>query len=79
MRGYGEVSEMEMKSKVVQLCIDVSTWSMVAILGLEHIQVKTGIVRIMIGIRREYRRNFENQRKHVHKKLCTILVNLYLV
>jgi len=48
-------SEMEMKSKVVQLCIDVSTWSMVAVLGLEHVQVKRGIVRIMTGIRREYR------------------------
>ena len=46
---------MEMKSKVVQLCIDVSTWSMVAVLGLEHVQVKRGIVRIMTGIRREYR------------------------
>ena len=33
-------SEMEMKSRIVQLCIDVSTWSMMAILELERIQVK---------------------------------------
>ena len=40
-------SEMEMKSRVVQLCIDVSTRSMVAILELGRIQVKGEIVRIM--------------------------------
>ena len=33
--------------KFVQLCVDVSTWSMVAILGLERIQVKGEIARIM--------------------------------
>jgi len=38
-------SEMDMKSRVVQLCIDVSTWSMVDILGLGHIRVKREIVR----------------------------------
>jgi len=31
---------MEMKSRVAQLCISISTWSMVAILGLGCIQVK---------------------------------------
>jgi len=30
-------NEMEMKSRVVQLCIDVSTWSMVVMLGLGRI------------------------------------------
>ena len=44
---------MKMKSRVVQLCIDVSTWSMLVILGLGCIQVKGKIVRIMTGIRRE--------------------------
>jgi len=33
--------------KFVQLCIDASTWSMVAILRLGHIQVKREIARIM--------------------------------
>jgi len=46
---------MEMKSRFVQLCIDVSTWSMVTILRVRQIQVKEKIVRIMIG--REGRRN----------------------
>jgi len=31
---------MEMKSIVVQLCIIVGTWNMLAILGLGHSQVK---------------------------------------
>jgi len=43
---------MEMKSRFVQLCIDASTWNIVAILGLGQIQVKGEIVRIMTGIRR---------------------------
>jgi len=38
-------SEIEMKSRFVQLCMDPSTWSMVAILKLERIQVKREIVR----------------------------------
>ena len=63
---------MEMKSRVVQLCIDVSTWSMLAILGLGHIQVKGKIVRIMTGIHREGRRSFRDQRTDVHKELCTV-------
>jgi len=33
---------MEMKSRIIQVCIDVSTWSMVTILGLGRIQVKGG-------------------------------------
>jgi len=33
--------------KFVQLCVDVSTWSMVAILRLGHIQVKWETVKIM--------------------------------
>ena len=70
---------MEMKSTIVQLCIDVSTWSMVAIFRLGHIQVKGEIVRIVTRIRREDRRNFEDQRKDIHKELCTILIDLYLV
>ena len=70
---------MEMKSKFVQLCIDVSTWSMMAILRLGRIQVKGEIVRIMTGIHREGRRNFEDQKTIVHKELCTVLVDLYRV
>ena len=45
-------SEVEMKSIVVQLRIDMSTCSMVAILRLGRIQVKEEIVRIMT-LRRE--------------------------
>ena len=36
--------------KFVQLCVDVSTWNMVAIRGLGRIQVKGEIVRIMTWI-----------------------------
>jgi len=52
---------------------------MVTILGLGRIQVKGEIIRIMTRIRREDRRNFEDQRKDIHKELCTILIDLYLV
>jgi len=52
---------------------------MVAILGLGRIQVKREIVRIMTGIRHEDRRNFRDQRTDMHKKLCIVLVHLYLV
>ena len=48
-------SEREMKSRIVQLCIDVSTWSMAVILGLRHIQVNGEIVRIVTRICREGR------------------------
>jgi len=44
-------SEMKMRSSFVQLCVDASTWSMVAILGLERIRVKREIIRIVTGIR----------------------------
>jgi len=60
-----------MKSRVVQLCIVVSTWSMVAILGLRRIQIKGEIVRIVTGIHRESRQSFRDQRTDVHKKPCT--------
>ena len=46
---------MEMKSRIVQLCIDVTTWSIVVILRLRRIQVKREIVWIVIEIRREDR------------------------
>jgi len=43
MRGlWRSVSEMEIKSRIVPLCIDVSIWSMMAIPGLGRIQVKGG-------------------------------------
>ena len=59
-------NEMEIESRIVQLCINVSTWIMMTILGLKHIQVKEEIVRIMIGIRQEGRRNFGDQRTNMH-------------
>jgi len=46
-------NEMEMKSRVVQWCIDACTLNMIAILGLRHIQVKGEIVRILTRIRHE--------------------------
>ena len=52
---------------------------MVAILRLGRSQVEGEIVRIMAGICCEDRRNFEDQRMDMHKKLCTVLVDLYLV
>ena len=36
--------------KLVQLCVDASTWNMVAILGLGRIQVKGESVRIMTNV-----------------------------
>jgi len=63
---------MEMKSRIIQLCIDASTWSMVAMLGLGHIQVKGKIVRIMTGIRREGRRNFEDKQRTCTRS-CAVL------
>ena len=38
---------MEMKSRAIQLFIDVSTQNMMAILRLGHIQVKEDIVKIV--------------------------------
>jgi len=49
---------MKMKSRLVQLCMNASTWSMVAILELGCIRVKGDIIRIMTGIRREGKQNF---------------------
>jgi len=63
---------MKMKSMFAQLCIDVSIWIMVAILGLERIQVKEDIVRIVIEIRREGRRNFRDQRTDEHEEMHTV-------
>jgi len=62
-----------MKSIFVQLCLDASTWSMVAILGLELIRVKGEIIRIVTGIHREGRRNFGDQKTDVNKELCIVL------
>ena len=46
MRGlWRRGSEMEMKSGLIQLGMDVSTWSMMAILELERIRVNGEIVR----------------------------------
>jgi len=67
-------SEIEIKLRLVQLCLDASTWSMVAIIGLERIRVKGEIVRIVTRIHREDRRNFAYQRTDVHKELCTLSI-----
>jgi len=40
-----------MKSKIVQLFVDVSTWSTITILRLGRIQVKREIIRIVTQIR----------------------------
>ena len=61
-----------MKSRVVQLCIAMSMWSMVVILELGRIQVKGENVKIVTVIHREGRRSFRNQRKDVHKELCIV-------
>ena len=53
---------MERKSRVVQLCIDVSTWNMMTILRLERIQVKREIVRILTQIRHGGRRKLQRSR-----------------
>jgi len=53
---------MEMKLRIVQLCIDLSTWSMMTILRLGRIQVKGEIIRIVTWIRREGRQSFRGWR-----------------
>jgi len=63
---------MKMKLRVVQLCIDVSIWNMVAIFELGRIYVMGKIVRIVTGIRREAKRSFGDQKTNAHKKLCTV-------
>ena len=50
-----------------------------AILEFGCIQVKGEIVRIMTDIHHEGKRNFEDQKMNVHKELCTVLIDLYLV
>ena len=67
-------SEMQIKSRVVQLYIDVSTWSMVAILRFGRKSSQGAIVRIVTEICHEGRRNFRDQRTDMHKELCTLLV-----
>ena len=57
-----------MKLRVVQMRIDVSTWSMVVILRLGRIQVKEEIVSIMTRIRREDRRSFRGPRTDEHEE-----------
>jgi len=71
IRGFRKENEMEMKSRIVQLCIDASTWSMVAIFRLGGIPVKGEIIRIVIGIRRESRRNFKDQEQIALYDWCT--------
>jgi len=62
MRGlWRRGSEMEMKSRVVQLWIDVITWNMMAILGIGCIQVKREIVRIVTRIHHEDKGRFRDQ------------------
>jgi len=57
-----DLLEVEMKSRVIQLYIDVSIWNKMAILGPGCIQVKGEIVRIVTGIRCEGGRRFRDQR-----------------
>jgi len=52
--GYEEEGVGWYEVKFVQLCVDASTWNMVAILRLGLIQVKREIVKIITWIRREY-------------------------
>ena len=61
---------MEMKPRV-QLCIDMSAWSIVVILRFEHIQVKEDIVRIMTQIHREGRRSFQRSKNGRARRVAT--------
>ena len=61
-----------MKSRVVQFYIDVSIWSMMAILGLGCIQVRGEIVRIVIGIRHEGRRRLRDQRTDDQEEMLAV-------
>jgi len=56
MRGlWRRENEIEIKSKFVRLCVDVSTWSMVAILELRRIRVKGRLLGIVTRICRDGR------------------------
>jgi len=57
---------MEMKSRFVQLCVDASIWSMVAILGLGCNQAKGRLLEIITGIRREVEKTLE-----IKEQTCT--------
>ena len=59
-----------MKSRVVQLCIDMSTLNMVAI--TQTYSSLEEIVKIVTGIRREGRRTFRDQRTNEHEKMHAI-------
>ena len=61
--------------KFVQLRVDASTLSMVAILKLERIRVKGGLSGFVTGLRREGRRNFIYQKTDVSKELCTVAID----
>jgi len=61
---------MEMKSRVIQLCIDVSTWNMVAIFGLGHIQVKEEIDRIVTAICHKGAQSFRDQEQTCLHNWC---------
>ena len=63
---------MEMKSRVVQLCIDVGTWNMTTFLGLGRIQVKGEIVRIWIRIRHGGSQKLQRSRRIVVHSQCTV-------
>ena len=62
---------MKMKSRLVQLCMNASTWSMVAILELGCIRVKGEIVRILTRHIMKVDKNFRDQERiGVHSR-CT--------
>jgi len=51
-----------MKSRIVQLWINVAIWNMMAILELGRIQVKGEIVRILTRIRHRARQKLQRSR-----------------
>ena len=50
-----------MKSRVIQLCINVGTWNMTAILGLGYIQVRGGLLGFRLEYVMEVGENFRDQ------------------
>ena len=57
-----------MKSRVVQLYIDVSTWNMMSILELGRIQVKGGL----LGLWLEYVVKVDEASEIKNKQICTV-------
>jgi len=70
MRGlWRRGSEMKMNSSFAHLCVDASTWNMLAISDLDVFESRGKLLGFVTRIHREGRRNFGDQKTDMHKEL----------